>query len=109
MFDKNLFQQYFTLRDRNYYFNLKIDEHLTLSTDTIDRRNNNKTFEIVYAANILNLYKPEGCRNIISSLYNATAMNGYLVLGNLESIPNGFYNNMFDRADQKYPIYIKLK
>jgi chemotaxis methyl-accepting protein methylase len=109
MFDKNLFAQYFTLSDRNYYFNLKIEDHITFSTDTIERRSNTRTFEIVYAANILSHYKPEGGRNIISSLYNATTMNGYLILGNLESIPNGFYNNMFTKADTKVPIYLKSK
>lgn len=109
MFDKNLFHRYFSLRDRNYCFMKNIEKKVTYSVGTVYRKNHNNAFEIVYAANILTKYKKEAHRNILTNLYNNTALQGYLILGNLETISNSFYKSMFSTPDNNLPIYQKSK
>ena len=109
VFDKSLFENYFSLREKKYFFNKNVDKHIVWSTDTLERKTNIQQHEIVYAANILNQYKSEGQRNLLANLYAATKLNGYLILGNQEPMPLGFYANMFKKVDDKLPIYQKTK
>ncbi len=63
-------------------------------------------FDIVFCRNVLIYFEPETQRVIFNKLYNALNTDGYLILGEAESLLEEF-KSKFTRENQYSKIYIK--
>ncbi len=108
-----ILNKYFLINNSFFTINSEIQEIVKFSFfDLIDKKSNFPVesiyggFDIVFCRNVLIYYEHETQKTIFEKLYRSLNNNGYLVLGEAESIPQE-YKTKFRRENSYVKIFKK--
>jgi len=106
--------KYFKQKDNFFYLSSKIREMVSFSqSDLLDLKHYAPqesifgNFDICFCRNVLIYFGRLSQKRIFTNMYRSLAPNGYLILGETESIPY-VYEKKFQKINQSCKIYQKI-
>lgn len=101
--DPLLLAKYFTRKENGYQVNEDVRKVVVFATHNLLKDPPFSKLDLLVCRNLFIYFKPEMQQRILSMFYYALNANGYLFMGNSESI--GEMSEAFDPVDSKWKIY----
>jgi chemotaxis methyl-accepting protein methylase len=101
-------EKYFDVRGRKYWVKPEVKELVEFKKLDLFLPFPYTNLDLILCRNVMIYFSKTGQEKIISNLYDALKPEGYIMLGEVESLPPGF-NDMFETIYQKYRIFQKIE
>ena len=105
---KDLVGKYFEVSDKKYWVKPDLKELVEFKKSDLFLSSQYTYIDLILCRNVMIYFSRAGQEKIISNLYDALKPEGYLMLGEVESLPRKF-DDTFEAIYQKYRIFQKLE
>lgn len=106
---KHAFSEYYTAKYENAKLNPNLQANITWAQHNLVTDKSFNEFQVILCRNVMIYFNKSLQDRVQKLLYESLSLNGFLILGNKESLKLSPYEEFFDLIDMDERIYKKIK